>query len=262
MRALHDRRHRASRGAFVVEGPQAVEAALSRGHVREVYFTEAAAQARADLVHASHAINARVALMTDPVGRAMAQTEHPQGIVAICDLVTRPWMPPEAEQASLMVVLDRVSDPGNAGTIIRTADAAGADAVVFTAGSVDPHNGKCVRATAGSIFHLPIFTDVSAAEVIEAKRVSGAVCLVADAGGEVRLGTQACDDLLSGDVVWIFGNEAHGVDDRVAALADARVSIPIAGAAESLNLAAAAAVCLYASLLSGRRGRNVDDRGL
>jgi TrmH family RNA methyltransferase len=189
--------------------------------------------------------------MTEPVARAMAETENPQGVIAVCSLVTRSWTqypcPTGGERAGMLVVLDRVSDPGNAGTIIRTADAAGACAVVFTPGSVDPHNGKCVRATAGSIFDVPIFTDATASQVLAQAREAGVTTVAADGRGDVVLGSAEASALLSGDVAWVFGNEAHGVDPQIDV--DARIAIPIRGSAESLNLAAAAAICLYAPIL-------------
>ena len=216
-------------------------------------MTEVAAGEYPELVRSALDQSARGALMSEAVARAMAETDSPQGVIAVCSLVTRSWTkypcPIGAERSTMLVVLDRVSDPGNAGTIIRTADAAGACAVVFTPGSVDPHNGKCVRATAGSIFDIPIVTDITAQEVIAQARASGVTTVAADGHGEVELGTPAASRLLSGDVVWVFGNEAHGVDPQVAADVDARIAIPIRGGAESLNLAAAAAICLYAPIL-------------
>jgi TrmH family RNA methyltransferase len=177
----------------------------------------------------------------------------PQGVVA----VVRP-APLDAasvlDGARLVVVLDRVSDPGNAGTAIRTADAAGADAVVLTAGSVDPHNGKCVRASAGSVFAVPLLTGLAPA---------AALALAAGDGARTTLATavDADDDLdmlidagtLAGPTAWVFGSEAHGLDPAVAAAADRRVRIPMYGSAESLNLATSVAVCLYATARAQRR---------
>lgn len=253
VRSLHQRRHRAARGAFVVEGPQAVQAADRRRSIRELYITEDAGASYPDLVSSALDGGARVVAMTEPVARAMAETENPQGVIAVCSLVARSWSqypcPTGGERAGMLVLLDRVSDPGNAGTIIRTADAAGACAVVLTPGSVDPHNGKCVRATAGSIFDVPIFTDVPAPQVLAQARAAGVTTLAADGHGDLVLGSAEASAKLSGDIAWVFGNEAHGVDPQIAAEIDARIAIPIRGGAESLNLAAAAAICLYAPIL-------------
>jgi TrmH family RNA methyltransferase len=150
-----------------------------------------------------------------------------------------------ASPAPLLVVLDRVSDPGNAGTIIRTADALGADAVVLTEGSVDPHNGKCVRSTAGSIFHVPISADVPAVDVPRLLANAGMSLVAADVHADASLDDAA--DLLRGPIAWVFGSEAHGVDPAWLESTAATLRIPMSGGAESLNLAASAAICLYAT---------------
>jgi TrmH family RNA methyltransferase len=150
----------------------------------------------------------------------------------------------------LVAMLCGVSDPGNAGTVIRTADAAGADAVVLTRGSTDPYSGKCVRASAGSLFHLPVVTGVSIAPTVTALHDAGLTVLATTLDGD---SIDDLDDVLSGPVAWLFGNEAHGLDEAAVAAADRRVRVPIRGRAESLNLAAAAAVCLYSAVRAQHR---------
>ena len=150
----------------------------------------------------------------------------------------------------LVAVCADVRDPGNAGTVLRTADAAGADAVVLAGSSVDAYNPKTVRATVGSLFHLPVSLEPDPVAAVSAARDAGLVVLAADGDGEVDL--FAADDLLARPTAWLLGNEAHGLPDDLAAAADHRVRIPIHGRAESLNLATAAAVCLYASARAQR----------
>jgi RNA methyltransferase, TrmH family len=153
------------------------------------------------------------------------------------------------------VVLVNVRDPGNAGTVLRTADAAGADGVIFSDASVDPYNSKCVRATAGSLFHLPLVMDVPVAQAVGAMREAGLRVLAADgrAGRPLdEAGPDGRGGLLGGPTAWLFGNEAWGLPADVLALADDVAAVPIYGRAESLNLAAAAAVCLYASAHASR----------
>ena len=247
VRHLHDRRHRAERGAFVVEGPQAVREALAHG-VLELYLTEPAALRYPEFLEEARGSGARISLATDEVLAAMSETRQSQGVIAVAPLVTRPLAAVTAAARAgvgLVVVLDAVSDPGNAGTILRTADAMGADAVIFTEGSVDPHNGKCVRATAGSIFHVSVVADVSVDETIVAFRESGFTLVTADAHAHRSLDAAAA--LLRQPVAWIFGSEAHGVREEWRAAVTDAVRIPMAGQAESLNLAAAAAICLYAT---------------
>ncbi|MFM1966477.1 MAG: hypothetical protein RL134_2202 [Actinomycetota bacterium] len=253
VRHLHERRHRAQRGAFVVEGPQAVREALrtaprAGSGVQELYLTEAAAERHPEFVEQARGSGARISFTTEAVLEAMSETRQPQGVLAVCPLVTRPLgavIDGLASATPLVVVLDRVSDPGNAGTIIRTADAMGADAVVFTTGSVDPHNGKCVRSTAGSIFHLPIVSDVSVDGVIAASRAAGLTLVTGDAHASESLDTVA--HLLRRPLAWVFGSEAHGLGDEWGRAADTSLRIPMSSRVESLNLAASAAICLYAT---------------
>lgn len=250
IRHLHDRRHRAERGAFVVEGPQAVREALAAG-LRELFVSEGALDRHATIVDAARERGARVVTATDDVIAAMSETQQPQGLLGVCPLVDRDLAEVvaaatrHAERAPLLVVLDRVGDPGNAGTIIRSADAMGAGGVILTAGSVDPHNGKCVRSTAGSLFHVPIATGAQPGDILAACRAVGIGVVLADAHAPDALGDRG--DLLRGPVAWVFGSEAHGVDAAWHQEAAGILRIPMPGQAESLNLAAAAAICLYAT---------------
>lgn len=243
-RKLLRRAGRDRAGRFLVEGPQAVRAALLAGPVRELFATSAAAERYPEL--------GPVSLITESAAAALSDTMTPQGLLAVCDQVDVPLEQALGGAPRLVAVLAGAADPGNAGTVIRVADAAGAGAVVLAGDAVDPHNGKCVRASAGSLFHLPIARHRDVAEVLAAARAAGLSLLAADASGELDL--HAADEVLTGRVAWIFGDEAHGLRAEVAAAADHRVRIPIHGRAESLNLATAAAICLYASARAHRAG--------
>ncbi len=186
----------------------------------------------------------------------LAQTVTPQGLLAVCRFVDVPLAELAGAAPRLVAVLANVRDPGNAGTVLRTADAAGADGVIFTAASVDPYNSKCVRSSAGSLFHLPVVTGAAPAAAAAALRAAGLRVLAADGSADHVLGAPARPDRggpgpggpdLDGPTAWLFGNEAWGLPADLLALADEAVAVPIYGRAESLNLAAAAAVCLYAS---------------
>jgi RNA methyltransferase, TrmH family len=252
-------RERASR--FLAEGAQAVGAALGALPVEftgpagrdraprmfELFATEAAAARHPDLVGAARAAGIPVSTVTERAAAALSETVTPQGLVAVCGRVDLPVAEALAGAPRLVVVLVRPSDPGNAGTVIRVADAAGADAVVLAGDAVDPHNGKCVRSSAGSLFHLPVAVERDVASVLTACRRAGLRLLAATADGERDLFDPDSADLLAGRVGWLFGSEAHGLPAEVAAAADARVRVPIYGRAESLNLATAASVCVYAT---------------
>lgn len=260
-RRLAGRSARSKAGAFLVEGPQAVREALAwagPGAVRELFVTPAGADRHSDLVAAARTSTVPVRLCTDEVLAEVADTRTPQGLVAVCDLVDVPLLTALERRPRLVAVLAAVRDPGNAGTVVRAADAAGAGGVVLTDASVDVHNPKCVRSTAGSLFHLDVVTGVPLDVAVAQLRRHGFAVLAADGAGGIDL-----DDLadqaasgsgpLVGPVAWVFGNEAWGLPEQDRALADDVVRVPIHGRAESLNLATAATVCLYATARAHRR---------
>jgi TrmH family RNA methyltransferase len=233
---------------FLAEGPQAVCEALAAGGVVTQLFVTAAAQARyANLIGLASAQGADVHAVSGEVMTELAQTITPQGVLAVCDFIDVDLDRLTAGQPRLAVVLANVRDPGNAGTVLRTADAAGAGGVIFAGSSVDPYNSKCVRASAGSLFHLPVVTGPPAADAVGALRERGLRVLAADGGAGTTLDDLQSAGRLGQPTAWLFGNEAWGLPSDVLDLADDAVAVPIYGRAESLNLAAAAAVCLYAS---------------
>ncbi len=243
-RRLGRRSVRTERRLFLADGPKAVEGALEAGRVVEVFVTSDASQRYGGLVAAAP----RVSLVDDRALSSLSDSVTPAGIVAVCSFVDVPLesaLAAARSGSSLVAVCADVRDPGNAGTIVRTADALGADAVVLAGHSVDPYNPKSVRASVGSLFHLPVALEPDPAAAVVAAQEAGLVVLAADGEGELVL-TEATE-LLSGPTAWLFGNEAWGLPSELAALADHRVRIPIHGRAESLNLATAAAICLHES---------------
>lgn len=221
-------------------------AAEAPGRVDDLFVTDAVAARHPDLVDEAERAGVRVAHVTEKAAAGLSDTVTPQGVAATCRLVTTTLDDAVGRDPRLVTVLVGVNEPGNAGTVIRTSDAAGADAVVLAGDAVDPHNPKCVRASMGSLFHVPVAQTRDVDEVVAVLRASGLTLLAADGHGETTLDARA-DTLLSGPTAWLFGNEAHGLDPDTARRADHRVRVPIHGRAESLNLASAVAVCLYAS---------------
>jgi TrmH family RNA methyltransferase len=251
---LTKRAFRARERRFLAEGPQAVREALgSPGGVLELFATREAVERHGDLMTAARAAAVEVALVSGDVMAAMCQTVTPQGVVAVCGFVDVALDEVLAARPRLVTVLADARDPGNAGTVVRTADAAGADAVVLAGASVDPYNGKCVRASAGSIFHVPLVMDGGVEATLHALRAAGLRVLAADGNGDDDLDQAGDDGRLDGPTAWVFGNEAWGLPAATRALADDVLRVPIHGRAESLNLASAAAVCLYASARAQRR---------
>lgn len=247
---LHRSAARRKQDKFLIEGFNSVDAAVKAGAVEEIFATEAAADRFPDLLDQADFEGFPISLITDKAAASLAETVTTTGLFAVCPL--------ESVDATLEELLDRVdrapvpvivvgvetSDPGNAGTIIRMADALGAAGVVFAGDTVDPASGKTVRSSAGSLFHLPVVRERDEVAVVEALRERGIPTLATAMGGELTLGT---DPLPDGPVAWLLGNEAHGLPDELLAGADHRVSIPILGRAESLNLATASAMCLWES---------------
>jgi RNA methyltransferase, TrmH family len=237
----HVGRRRAAR--FLAEGPNLVEAALRRGLVSEVFVTEAAMDRFGSML-----TRVPVHLVTERAAKALSETVTPVGMVAVCSVPETRLSDVLADRARLVAVGVEISEPGNAGTLIRVADAMGADAVVLAGHSVDPYNGKCLRASAGSIFSIPVVSDADATAVVGALSAAGLQVLATTVDGEVSLDDAALDV----PTAWLFGPEAHGLSPDVAAAADARVRIPMPGNAESLNVGSAAAICLYQSARAHR----------
>ena len=183
---------------------------------------------------------------------ALAETVTPQGLVGVATFVDVTLAELVSAPPRLVAVFAAIRDPGNAGTVLRAADAAGADGVVFTDSSVDPYNGKCVRASAGSLFHLPVVLGPSAASTVEALRGAGVTVLATAGDADLDLDSAVDEGRLERPTAWLFGNEAWGLPAELTTLSDLAIRVPIHGQAESLNLATAAAVCLYASARAHR----------
>ncbi len=242
---LHRAAERREQGRFLAEGANAVASALSVGRVEALLIADEEHHRHRALVDTATAAGIPVSVITDRAASKLAETSTPAGIFAICPLLDVPLESALAGEPRLLAIAVEAREPGNAGTLIRCADAMGADAVVLLGDAVDPHNGKCVRASAGSVFTVPVVRDRSVEDALDAIRAAGVTLLATAADGEVDL--DSAGDILAGRVAWLFGNEAHGLPPHTQRSADHRVSIPIRGRAESLNVAAAAAICLYES---------------
>lgn len=252
------RRGRAKSGLFLAEGAQAVGEALAdtrRDPVVELFASPSAAVRWSGLVDRALEAGVPVHHAEDAALATLSETVTPQGLVAVCRPVVVGLDDAAPTGSTLVTVLASVRDPGNAGTVIRSSDAAGADGVVLTRGSADPQGGKSVRASAGSVFHVPIATAVAASDAVRVLHARGLSLLAADAGARLDLDEADASGLLARPTAWVFGNEASGLGEEFSGLVDEAVRVPVYGRAESLNLAAAAVVCLYASARAQRRPR-------
>jgi TrmH family RNA methyltransferase len=253
-RRLVKRAFRDRDGRFLAEGPQACrEAALAGpGVLIELYLTSEAARRHPEIVDAARAAGAEVVRASGEVLASLSGTVTPQGMVGVCARVGSTLADLLATAPTLVTVLAHARDPGNVGTVIRCSDAAGVGGVIISEASVDPLNPKSVRASAGSLFHLPVVSGPTVEDLVSALRAAGLRVLAADGAGERDLDDLTDDGSLSEPTAWVFGNEAWGLPEPTRALCDDVVRVPIHGRAESLNLATAAAVCLYASARAQR----------
>ena len=250
---LVGRSARSRSGLMLVEGPQAVRelAAHRPDAVRDVYVREDAWQTHADVVDAARRATRWVHPVTAEVAAALSGDSQGICAVASVDAISREL--PEPSVGETIVVIAQGRDPGNVGTIIRTADAFGAVGVVVVAGTVDASSPKVVRSSAGSVFHVPVCVVASFADARTLVHGRSAALLGTSGGA----GSLSLSDLLVQGVsarsrlsqshAWVFGNEARGLSGEEMRLCDALVSIPMTGEAESLNVASAAATCLFAS---------------
>lgn len=260
---LHKKEARSQTGLFLLEGPQAVAEALTYRSelIVELYATPTALERYTDLAQAAVDAGVDVEFVTEQVLESMADTVTPQGIVAVCHQFPtsiKDLLRPGSGAPKLIAILEEVRDPGNAGTIIRAADAAGADGVILSGRSVDLYNPKVVRATTGSLFHVPIAVGVELDAVLLKAREAGLQIVAADIKGEDLLEARK-DGSLARPTAWLFGNEARGLTDEHLALVDRVVTVPLYGHAESMNLATAASVCLYESAFSQREAASSND---
>jgi TrmH family RNA methyltransferase len=243
---------RSSTGLFLLEGPQGLKEALDRPKlIVELYATEDAVERYPDLFERAESARIQAQLVSEPVLKALTDTTTPQGVVAVCEQIDVNLKNIIDAKPQLVALLANIRDPGNAGTVLRAADAAGADAVIFSANSVDVYNPKVVRSTTGSLFHLPFAVDIEIEDAISALKAAGLQVFAANGGGQQIPDLPA--ETLAKPTVWVFGNEAWGFEQSTLDLVDQEVAVPIYGAAESLNLATAASICLYASAFAQNR---------
>lgn len=241
-RELQQGKHRRQRGQFLVEGPDAVHAALTAGWLRALYTQTPADQTASE----AKSRGARIYCVDARSISALSDTVTPQGPIGVAEI---PQYPDDlAGRARMVVVCDALADPGNLGTVIRTAAAAGADAVITTTGSADFWSGKTVRATAGSFAKLPLLHLGTPRQVISLLTKAGFEILVTRADGQLQWGSVELAARLQRPHAWVVGSEAHGVGAELRDSATGTVTIPMHNEVESLNAAVAAALCMYESV--------------
>lgn len=262
---LHRREQRTRHSQFLVEGPQAVREILTYrvDLVRDLYATEAALDRYPEIRALATMHGVWTHLVDGDDFRDLSADG--QGLVVVANMWEQLDPADVLNETTLAVATVATADPGNLGTIVRTADAAGAGAVLIGQGSVELTSPKVVRSTAGSLFHLPCVAGLSLAQMVEYARAAGMQVLAAEGTGEWGLSVlqnSAYEAQLLGATIdgpdlrcptlWVLGNEAHGFEGLDFSLVDATVSIPLYGVAESLNVSIASAVCMYTSAMVQR----------
>ena len=244
---------REAESTFVVEGIQSVREALmpkiKEGLIlKRVYLTENGHSKLSSEISAEVLSKYELITVSEQVMRAMADSESPQGILALCSTKSLKLKDLWQMSPRKIAYFWQIQDPGNAGTVIRTADACGFDAVVFSEESVDIFNPKTVRATVGSLWHIPVVADINFTDFIADSLNNGLKIYALDAKGNSIFDASFVDQNSAGPSAWIFGNEARGLPELPEDINT--VSIPMKGFAESLNVASAAAIVMHSIGLS------------
>jgi len=251
---LNQKDARYETGLFLLEGPQGLkELEKSPELIEEIFVTSSAWERHRELLADFATLGLSIVEVSDQVMDKIADTRTPQGVVAVVHHLDLTFEELLAKKPVLLALIDQGRDPGNLGSIIRAADAAGADGIVLSPDSVDVYNPKVIRSTAGSIVNVPIVVDQDLADAIKTLKLAGMQVFSSSSLGQDV--TQVSVVEMAKPTAWIFGNEAHGVSSEVAKGADKTLSLPIYGAAESLNLGTAAAICLYFTAVAQHTNR-------
>jgi len=235
IKKLKEKKHRIKSNKYLIEGLRFVEEAIkSKVSIDSIIFTESFKEKNPDLFLKINE-NIKLIQMNEALLKQLCSTENPQGIVGVINMQNK-----ELKSGELVILVDKVQDPGNMGTIIRTAHAAGAAGIVMTKGTVDIYNDKTLRSTMGSIFYIPIVEDDSL-DFVKSLKKEGYKLVVSSLQGKNNF----FEENLQGKVMIAVGNEGNGVSDEVYDIADIKVKIPMPGEAESLNVAVATSIMIY-----------------
>jgi TrmH family RNA methyltransferase len=236
--ALKQRQQREKSNLFVVEGIRFVDDIPNDWNIEKYVISESFADKNQEKILNLHS---KVYTVTDAIFMTISDTQNPQGILALCTQKTYTLEDILKADTPFLLIADQLQDPGNLGTIIRVADAAGVTGVILSKGCVDLYNPKVLRATMGSVFHIPIVTNANILDTISALKSNHIITLSAHLKGK----TTPYEVNLKQSVAIIVGNEANGISDDIAAQTDALVKLPMPGLAESLNVSIASGILLY-----------------
>lgn len=240
---LKQKKYRQQRGEFLAEGLRTVEEAVAFKAAQQIFYTATEDERTLQLLEQAAFMQLKLTCVSEAVMKKIADTETPQGIIAVCRMQEQP-LEQLLASGKLLLVLDRVGDPGNIGTMLRTADAAGVGGIILLKGTADIYAPKTVRSSMGSLFHVPVLSGVAEQEFIDNAKKAGYQLLVTALDGADNL--YQAD--LKGRLAFVMGNEAGGVSASLLQQADKRVFIPMRGKAESLNVAMAAGIVMFEAM--------------
>ena len=240
---LKQKKYRQQQGLFLAEGLRTVEEAVASKTVVSIFYTAIEDARTRSVLEEAAAQQLKLFCVSDAVMKKISDTDTPQGIIAVCKMQDVK-LDRLLAKGEMLLVLDRVGDPGNLGTMLRTADAAGIGGVVLLKGCVDIYAPKTVRSSMGSLFHVPVVSGIGEDKFIAEAKDAGYELLVTSLEGADNL--YKAD--LGGRIAFVMGNEAGGVSANLLERADKRVYIPMAGRAESLNVAMAAGIVMFEAL--------------
>lgn len=240
---LKQKKYRQQRGEFLAEGLRTAEEAVAFKAAQQIFYTVTEDERTLKLLEQAASMQLKLTCVSEAVMKKIADTETPQGIIAVCRMQEQP-LEQLLASGKLLLVLDRVGDPGNIGTMLRTADAAGVGGIILLKGTADIYAPKTVRSSMGSLFHVPVLSGVAEQEFIANSKKAGYQLLVTALDGADNL--YQAD--LKGRLAFVMGNEAGGVSASLLQQADKRVFIPMRGKAESLNVAMAAGIVMFEAM--------------
>lgn len=240
---LKQKKYRQQRGEFLAEGLRTVEEAVAFKAAQQIFYTATEDERTLQLLEQAAFMQLKLTCVSEAVMKKIADTETPQGIIAVCRMQEQP-LEQLLASGKLLLVLDRVGDPGNIGTMLRTADAAGVGGIILLKGTADIYAPKTVRSSMGSLFHVPVLSGVAEQEFIDNAKKAGYQLLVTALDGADNL--YQAD--LKGRLAFVMGNEAGGVSASLLQQADKRVFIPMRGKSESLNVAMAAGIVMFEAM--------------
>lgn len=247
VKSLHKKKYRLEEKLFIIEGIKIIQEAIDNfGEIEQIIYTDKLLSSNEGFQffqNIKHIEN--IAYVNENLFKEISGTENPQGILGLCRLIEKDYKEIFAFKDPFLVFLDRIQDPGNMGTIIRSGDAFNIDGIILGEGCVDPYNPKVIRATMGSIFRTPIYNCNDSFQCLNDIRRNNINIITTDLNGTATMAYNFNDG-----IILVIGNESNGVDESLLEISNEKIKIPMPGGAESLNAGVAASIIMYEAMKS------------